>query len=463
MEKLKELKSLPHDIEVERALLCAILLDEDYNAKLNDINLEKEYFYKSEHKVIFEAIHDLEMETQQVDMLTLKNQLVKMNKLTEAGGLEYILTVINTISTSANLYDYAKIVEDKFLLRELIKTNTNSAEKAYSETEDSRDLLDKVSSELFQLAEKKTSNHPLLIEKAAIDTFEQILQWSSNDGDLSGITTGYKELDEYTSGWQKNALIVVAARPGMGKTQIALNFAMNAMTAKEPTTVAMFSLEMGRNELAMRIIAMESEISLQKLKKGKLDKDAGELHRLTNAMERVYRYPLLIDDSSSLNVLDIRTKCRRLKKEHNIGLVIVDYIGLMDTEKNVERHEGISKISRALKGLARELEIPVMVLAQLNREVDKRPDKRPLLSDLRDSGAIEQDADIVMFIMRPEIYKIADKEAGQIIDGLTEVIIAKQRSGPTGTVELMFDKKSMKFHNFDRQDYLKFMVKEGDA
>lgn len=430
----------PHDIEAEKALLCCILTDEDYTSKLRDIDLRSEYFYAKQNRFIFDAVIKLETESANVDLISLKNQLVRMNKLSESGGLPYLTEIMNTVSTSANILHYAEIVENKYLLRSLISTATGSIEMAYQETEEAKYILDKTTSELFILSEKKNKNYPELIDKAMTHAYHQIQAWSEK-GVLSGITSGYPELDAMTAGWQKNSMVVLAARPSMGKTQLALNFAVNA-ASKDKISVAIFSLEMGKTELAMRLMSMEGEVSLQKLKKGDLFDD--EWTRLGMAMGRLSQLPIYIDDSSSLNILDLRTKCRRLKKEKDIGMIIVDYIGLMEVEKTLERHEGISRISRSLKALSKELEVPVMVLSQLNRDVDKRPDKRPLLSDLRESGAIEQDADMILFILRPEVYNIKD-ENGNSQEGRAEIIIGKQRSGPTGNIDLYFDKKSLRF------------------
>ena len=324
----------------------------------------------------------------------------------------------------------------------------SSVETAFSGEQEATQLLDNFSGEIFSLAEKKQRNTPQQIEKTLVDVYAQIEEWSKKEGDISGITSGYERLDTLTAGWQKSNLIVLAARPSMGKTQLALNFAINAARSEEKTPVAIFSLEMGRNELAMRLLSMVGNVSLSHLKSGNLQAD--EWTSLGIAMGALAELPLYIDDSTSLNVLELRTKCRRLKKDKNVGMIIVDYIGLMETDSKIDRHEGISRISRALKGLSKELDIPIMVLSQLNREVDKRQDKRPILSDLRESGAIEQDADIVMFILRPEFYGIKDAN-GRDQSGLAEVIIGKQRSGPTGHVNLHFDKKCLKFEdNIDK-------------
>ena len=309
-------------------------------------------------------------------------------------------------------------------------------------------MLDKLNGDIFSLAENKKRNIPQLIDKIVLETFGQIEEWAKKKGDLSGVTSGYGVLDEYTAGWQKGNLIVLAARPSMGKTQLALNFAVNAAKSEEKTPVAVFSLEMGRKELAMRLLSMVSNVSLRKLRTGNLAEN--EWTTLGIGMGELAELPIYIDDSSSLNLLELRTKARRLKKDKDIGLIVVDYIGLMDTDSNVERHEGISRISRSLKGLSKELDIPIIVLSQLNREVDKRQDKKPILSDLRESGAIEQDADLVLFILRPEFYGIKD-EQGRDQEGLAEIIIGKQRSGPTGSVYLHFDKQYLKFEdNIDR-------------
>lgn len=445
----EDLKKIPpHDLEIERALLSCIMIDEDWVEKLTDVRPEEFYFYSKQHRSIFEAMTKLENENHKVDLLSLKNYLQTTGKLSEAGGTPYLAEVIDAISTSANIRHYAEIVQNKYLLRSLINLSTNSIEIAYSEEQEANELLDKFSGDLFSLAEKKQRNIPLQIEESLYKVYAQIEEWSKKSGDTSGITTGYERLDTLTAGWQNSNLIVLAARPSMGKTQLALNFAINAAKSEDQNPVAIFSLEMSRNELAMRLLSMVGNVSLSNLKSGRLQAD--EWTSLGMAMGSLAELPIYIDDSTSLNVLELRTKCRRLKKEKNIGMVIVDYIGLMETDNKIERHEGISRISRALKGLSKELDIPIMVLSQLNREVDKRQDKRPILSDLRESGAIEQDADLVMFILRPEFYGIKDAN-GRDQSGLAEVIIGKQRSGPTGIVKLHFDKKCLKFEdNIDK-------------
>lgn len=438
----------PHDLEIERALLCCIMIDEDWVEKLGDSRPEEEYFYSKQHKYIFEAMSKLNSENIKVDLLSLNNYLQQSGKLTEAGGTPYLAEVIDAISTSANIRHYSEIVENKYLLRSLINMSTASIETAFSQEQEAKYLLDKLSTELFVLAEKKQRNTPQQIEKTLVDVYAQIEEWSKKEGDVSGIPSGYERLDTLTAGWQNSNLIVLASRPSMGKTQLALNFAINAARSEEKTPVAIFSLEMGRNELAMRLLSMVGNVSLSHLKSGNLQAD--EWTSLGIAMGALAELPLYIDDSTSLNILELRTKCRRLKKDKNIGMIIVDYIGLMETDPKIERHEGISRISRALKGLSKELDIPIMVLSQLNREVDKRQDKRPILSDLRESGAIEQDADLVMFILRPEFYGIKDAN-GRDQSGLAEIIIGKQRSGPTGLVKLHFDKKCLKFEdNIDK-------------
>ncbi len=438
----------PHDLEIEKALLCCIMIDEDWNEKLTETDLKEEYFYSKQHQYIFQAVLHLVVEGTKVDLLSLKDYLHQSGKLTEAGGPSYLAEVLQSVPTSANIRHYAKIVENKYLLRSLINISTDSITAAYREEKDASMLLDKLNGDIFSLAENKKRNTPQPIEKVVMETFGQIEEWSQKKGDLSGVTSGYHELDNYTAGWQKSNLIVLAARPSMGKTQLALNFAINAAKSEERTPVAIFSIEMGRKELAMRLLSMVSNVALKKLRTGNLE--ANEWTTIGLGMGSLGELPIYIDDSSSLNVLELRTKARRLKKDKNIGFIIVDYIGLMETDSDVERHEGISRISRSLKGLSKELDIPILVLSQLNREVDKRQDKKPILSDLRESGAIEQDADLVMFILRPEFYGIKGPD-GSDQEGLAEIIIGKQRSGPTGSVWLHFDKKYLKFEeNIDK-------------
>ncbi len=434
----------PHDLEIEKALLCCIMIDEDWNEKLVEIDLKDEYFYSSKHQYIYSAFEHIVFEGNKVDLLSLKDHLHKAGRLAEAGGSAYLGEVLDAVPTSANIRHYAKIVEDKYLLRSLIYISTDAVTSAYREEKEAFSLLDKLSGDIFSLAENKKRNIPHHIDRIVMDTFSQIEEWAKKKGDLSGVTSGYDDLDTYTAGWQNSNLIVLAARPSMGKTQLALNFAVNAARSKEKTPVAIFSLEMGRKELAMRLLSMTSNVSLKKLRTGNLLPD--EWTRLGLGMGELAELPIYIDDSSSLNILELRTKARRLKKDRGIGLIVVDYIGLMETESNIERHEGISRISRSLKGLSKELDLPIIVLSQLNREVNKRQDKKPLLSDLRESGAIEQDADLVLFILRPEFYNIKD-EQGRDQEGLAEIIIGKQRSGPTGSVNLHFDKQYLKFED----------------
>jgi len=444
-----DLKKIPpHDLEIEKALLCCIMMDEDWDEKLKDVDMKDEYFYSKQHQYIFEAMKHIISDGDKVDLLSLKEHLHIKGKLTEVGGASYLGEVLDAVPTSANIRHYARIVENKFLLRSLINISTESITAAFREEKDASMLLDKLNGDIFSLAENKKRNIPQPIERVVMETFGQIEEWAKKKGELSGVSSGFGELDNYTAGWQNSNLIVLAARPSMGKTQLALNFAVNAAKSEDRIPVAIFSIEMGRKELAMRLMSMVSNVSLKKLRTGNLADN--EWTALGLGMGELGDLPIYIDDSSSLNVLELRTKARRLKKDKNIGFIIVDYIGLMETDSDVERHEGISRISRSLKGLSKELDIPILVLSQLNREVDKRQDKKPILSDLRESGAIEQDADLVLFILRPEFYGIKGPD-GKDQEGLAEIIIGKQRSGPTGSVFLHFDKKYLKFEdNIDR-------------
>ncbi len=436
----------PNDLDAEKALLCCILMDEDYKYRMPNIGITSEHFYNKANSILFDGIKELEIESKNVDLITLKDQLVKMAKLNEAGGVVYLTEIINTLSTSANILYYAEIVESKFLLRSLIAVNTESIETAYQEIEEADQLLDRVSSELFTLSEKKARNIPRKLDELLMDTYAVIREYNERGDNISGITTGYEEIDNITLGWQDNALMVLAARPGMGKTQLALNFALNAAKSDKKSKVAFFSLEMGNKELVMRLLAMEGPINLGKLKSGKLDDKDWE--RLSRAIHRMSSYDIYIDDSSSLNILELRTKVRRLKKDKGLDILFVDYIGLMETDGKVDRHEGIAKISRSLKALAKDLEIPVFALSQLNREVEKRADKKPQLSDLRESGAIEQDADMVIFISDTPQKSDGDNPAPTVdkkVGEFRDILIAKHRSGPTAEISLYFDKTSLKF------------------
>ena len=432
--------SPPNNIDMEKSLLCCLLMDSEGYEKISHLGIISDVFYYKANSLIFTAYIRLQGEVESYDMLTVSNKLKEMGSLSEAGGINYILDIIDTVSTSANIVYFAEAIKDMYMKREIISSSTVAIEVSYQDTESGEDILDKVSSDLFALSDKQSSTHPQSLGSLVMDTYNEIEELSKSDKEISGITSGYESIDLMMNGWQPQTLTILASRPAAGKSLLSLNFAIAA--AKAGNATAVFSLEMGKRELMKRLFSSEGGIPLHRLKTGNIEdeyfKDGWT--KMTTVMNKLSSLPVYIDDSESLTMLNLRTKCRKMKKEKDLKFVIVDYLGLMDYDKGLERHEGISRITRGLKKLSKELDIPILLLAQLNREVDKRPDKRPLLSDLRDSGSTEQDADNIMFILRPEVYEKTLDNEGKVI-----LIIAKQRSGPIGDVLLKFNKENIKF------------------
>jgi replicative DNA helicase len=425
----------PQDLGAERAILGAVLID---NSVLGDVLLivRSEDFYRSGHQVIFEAISDLFDRGNAIDVVILKDELNRRGQLEKAGGGEYLHDLADAVPTAANAEYYAKIVSDLSLRRAVIRENTQAIRSAYEGDMNGRELLDYAESLLFKLDRSSDSGDSAHIGAILPPLFKQI---ESGEGALKGIRTHFHELDDLTGGLHGSQLIIVAGRPSMGKTTFALNLA-EQVGVVEKVPVVVFSLEMPKSQLVMNMLCSNARVNSHSLRRAQVQPE--EWPRLAAAAGRLSEAQIYIDDTPALSVLGLRAKVRRLKARHGVGLVIVDYLQLMESTKAENRQQEISIISRSLKGLARELEVPVIAISQLNRSVDNREDRRPRMSDLRESGAIEQDADLILFLYRDEYYD--PREDNQ---GIAEAIIRKQRNGPTGTVKLTFLSRYMRFEN----------------
>lgn len=440
---LEQGKVPPQAIDVEQAVLGALMLDPDAINTAIDI-LHPEYFYKPEHRVIFSAISSLFNASQAVDIMTVANKLKETGELEIAGGAYYVASLTNRVASAAHIEEHTKIVQQKYVQRELIKIGSEITKQAFEETTDPLELLDSAESRLLTIGEENFRSDYTDISLLVRQAIAEVEEVSKKKDGMSGQPSGFPDLDRITSGWQKGTLLILAARPGMGKTAFALTMARNmAVDFKVP--VAVFSLEMSSVELVTRLISAETDLRGDQLKKGDL-KDV-EWRMLNERVGKLSEAPLYIDDTPALTMFELRAKCRRLKQQHDIQMVFIDYLQLMrggDAYKG-NREQEISQISRQLKSLAKELRIPIMALSQLSRAVETRGgDKKPQLSDLRESGAIEQDADMVMFVYRPDYYNQEDESH---IEGACELNIAKHRSGGTGTVKLRFVKSFARFEN----------------
>lgn len=437
----------PQALELEESVLGALMLDANALNTAIDL-LHEEYFYKPEHQVIFRAIHKLFEMNQPVDQLTVTNQLRQSGELEAAGGAYHIAELTSHIVSAAHIEYYARVLSEKCISRELIRISTETITQAYDETTDVVDLLDKTEGHLMDINDKnfRTDFHP--IGDFVYDANKQIAEAAENESGTAGLPTGFVDLDRITAGFHPGTLIILAARPAMGKTAFALSIARNmAVDFKKP--VAFFSLEMTGVELAMRLISGEAQIAGDKLKKGRLE--GWEKQMLEQRTQVLNDAKIFIDDTPQLTIYELRAKCRRLKQKHDIQMVFIDYLQLMsagtENSKNGNREQEISTISRQLKALSKELGIPVLAMSQLSRAVETRGGtKKPMLSDLRESGAIEQDADIVMFIYRPEYYQIMEDDKGSTV-GMADIILAKHRSGGVGEVRLRFVGKYARFEN----------------
>lgn len=438
----------PKDNDLEEAVLGAVMLEKDAYTIVCDI-LKPESFYEPSNQKIYEAIQSLGAAQRPIDMLTVTEQLRLNGTLEEVGGPVFIAELTSRVASAANVEYHARIVAQKYLARELITFASNIEHKAFDESNDVDDLLQEAEAKLFEISQRNVKKDVTQIDPIIHQAITKIQAAGNRDTGLSGLETGYHELDKITSGWQNSDLIIIAARPAMGKTAFVLSMAKN-MAVSYNIPVAIFSLEMSNLQLVNRLISNTCELEADKIKSGRLTNE--EWDRLMGRIKNLYSAPLFIDDTASLSIFELRTKARRLVREHNVQFIIIDYLQLMNASgvKTGSREQEVSLISRSLKQLAKELDIPIVALSQLNRSVESRTDgKRPQLSDLRESGAIEQDADIVCFIHRPEYYNKSGQDAeGNDIRGLAEFIIAKHRNGQVTDVKLRFQGKYARFENW---------------
>ncbi|MCL5795448.1 MAG: replicative DNA helicase [Patescibacteria group bacterium] len=436
----------PQNLEAEQSVLGCILLDKDSIIKIADI-VRIEDFYKEDHQKIFAAILELFEKRTPIDLVTLTDRLEKKKELKDVGGVSYLTTLANIVPSSAHIVSYAEIVHNKATLRRLISAATAITSLGYTEEEDVETLLDKAESEIFAVSQKFTKQYFVPVKSILAETFDRIDDLHKHKGKLRGVPTGFKELDNILAGLQPSDLIILAARPSIGKTSLALNIAQYA-AGKEKIPVGIFSLEQSKEQLVDRMICSEAAVDSWKLRTGNLSEE--DFPRVGYAMNVLSEAPIFIDDSPLLNVMELRTKARRLQSEHGLGLIIIDYLQLMQGRQNlrdINRVQEISDISRGLKALARELNVPVMALSQLSRAVEQRPDHIPQLADLRESGSIEQDADVVMFLYREDYYN-NDSERKNIAD----LFIKKHRNGPVGKLELYFVSEQTSFKSIEKKN-----------
>jgi len=435
-------KTLPQNIEAEQAVLGGILIDNEAIHQVLEI-IEVEDFYKESHRKIFLVFLELYEQNQPIDLVTVCEALQKKQQLEEVGGATFLASLVEVIPTASNIAYYAKIVKEKSILRKLITSATYIINQCMAPTDENiEEILDKAEQTIFEVSEERiqTSYYPL--KDVIKSTFQTIQSITQKDSYITGIPTGFIDFDRLTSGFQPSDLIIIAGRPSMGKTAFALNIAANA-ASKHKIPVGIFSLEMSKEQLTTRMLCAEAKVDSQKLRSGFLAEHDWQL--LIEAASVLSEAPIFIDDTPAISVLELRAKARRLKSEHNINLIIIDYLQLMKGKGGSERREQeISEISRSLKALAKELNIPVIALSQLNRKVEDRENKRPRLADLRESGAIEQDADLIAFLYRDEVYNQREDNPNR---GMAEIIIGKHRNGPVGKVKLAFLEKFTSFEN----------------
>ncbi|GEP92444.1 primary replicative DNA helicase [Chitinophaga terrae (ex Kim and Jung 2007)] len=429
----------PQAKELEEAVLGAVMLEKGAFDTVIEI-LKAECFYVEAHQIIFTAMTKLAAKSMPVDILTVTEELRSMGSLEQVGGPFTVMKLTNMVVSSANIEAHARIILQKFIQRELIRISGEILSESYEDTADVFDLLDSAESKLFEVTNNHLRKNYDSIDRVLVNTMKRIEDLRNKGDDITGVPSGFPSLDKVTYGWQPTDLIIIAARPSVGKTAFALNLARNAaLHPRFPKGAAVFSLEMSSGQIVQRILSAESEIKLEKISRGKLEEY--EMKKLmTHGIERLAKAPIFIDDTPALNIFELRAKCRRLVHNHGVGVIIIDYLQLMSGsgDGRTNREQEISKISRDLKGLAKELQVPVIALSQLSRDVEKRKDgnKMPQLSDLRESGAIEQDADMVMFLYRPEYYEINTNEMGESNKGETHVRIAKHRNGQLDTIKL---------------------------
>ena len=438
----------PQSIDAEKASLGSMMLSEEAAGLAIEILKTENIFYRGGHAKIYRAILNLHDKNEPVDILTLSEELQRMNAFAEIGGQAYLTEILNSVPSAANAEYHFKIVLEKYLFRQLINQCNVIIRDSYDASLPVEELMDTAENRIYTLAEFRRSPSFRHLKGILSETLERLEHIHQADSEITGITSGFSDMDKLTAGFQKGDFIVLAGRPSMGKTALGLNFARNA-AVDHHHPVAFFSLEMSGHGLAQRLLTIEALVDSQKLRTGKLPEN--DWVKLSDAVGKLADAPIYIDDTPGLSVLEMRSKARRLKSEQNISMIIVDYLQMMESSMSGRgsdnRQQEISQISRAMKGLAKELDVPIIALSQLSRAVESRPDKRPMLSDLRESGAIEQDADVVMFVYRPEYYKIEKFHDGSPTDNMAEIIIGKQRNGPTGTIRMTFARQYGRFQD----------------
>jgi len=444
-KRTSEIRMPPQNIEAEMSTLGSLMLDKDAIFKVADFLAPRD-FYKPTHGDIYDAILDLVQKREPVDIVSVTNRLQEKGKLEGVGGSSYLASLVNTVPTASHVAHYASIVRKKRMLRDLIEASQHIAELGYKEEDDVDQIIDEAEQRIFAVARGSLKQEFQAVHMALDEAWERIEQLQKGDGALHGIPTGFPDLDNYLAGLQRSDLIVLAARPSLGKTSLALNICRN-IAVDHKRAVALFSLEMSKEQLVDRLLSSEANVDLWRLRTGRLREEENDFSRIRDAMSVLAEAPLYLDDSPSPTVMDIRAKARRFQSERDLGLVMVDYLQLIQGRGNIEsRVQEVSEISRALKAMAKELNVPVLAVSQLSRAVEMRgPSSRPKLSDLRESGSIEQDADVVMFIYREDkVRENSDKR------NIAEILIEKHRNGPTGKIELYFNEETASFRSIDK-------------
>lgn len=441
MEESVITRIMPNSLEAEQSVVGSMIMDRQAIITAGEM-LNEDDFYHRQYGIMFSVMIDMNNEGKSVDIVTLQERLKEKNVPPEVYSVEHLRDLFNSVPTSANIRQYAGIVKDKAILRNIIRVNDGIATQCYAGESKTEDILADTEKKIFELVKNKGDHEYTPIDKVVLEALDRIQAAAKNRGNVTGVPTGFTDLDNYLSGLQPSDFILVAARPSMGKTAFVLNVAEN-VAIKQGITTAIFSLEMSNVQLVNRMLSLESTVDADKLRKGRLD--SSDWGKLVEGADSIAKSHLIIDDTPGISISELRSKCRKYKMENDLGLVIIDYLQLMSgngSSRSESRQQEISDISRSLKALARELEVPVVTLSQLSRAVEQRPDHRPMLSDLRESGAIEQDADVVMFLYRDDYYN-KDTE----IKGVAEIIIAKQRNGPIGTVKMAWIPEQTRFAN----------------
>lgn len=436
----------PQNVEAEQSVLGAMMIEREAISKAAEI-LRPGDFYREAHRQVFSAIQELFNKNDAVDMVTVTEVLRRDNKLEAVGGIAYVTDLANSVPTAANVLYHARIVEEKALLRQLINTATNIAGLGYEAADEVASILDAAEKMMLEVSNRRGGQDFVSVKSIIFDVFDKVSELYASKGGITGLPTGFKDLDKLTSGLQPSDLILIAARPSMGKTAFVLNIAQH-VAVRDKKAVAFFSLEMSKEQLVQRMLCAEAPIDAQRLRNGELDDNGWK--NLVNVADRLAGAPIFIDDTAGITIMEMRSKARRLKIEHDLKLIIIDYLQLMQgssgNKRSENRQQEISEISRSLKALARELKVPVIALSQLSRGVESRQVKKPMLSDLRESGSLEQDADIVAFLYREDYYDLETDRKN-----ITDVIVAKHRNGPVDSVQLYFHKNFTKFSNLSRE------------